>query len=376
MTTLAPDFLTEPTTLASGRTPLVFTGDDGFTAAELRGTGITEHTDSRWADRVVAGLWPGERALVSLAFAPGGRGVAHRVLPVDEASDPVGVAVPRRSATSESPTADRYADLVRTALRRIAAGDLQKVVLGRGLEVVSDPPLQADAVLERLLDARPGRHVFGMPLSASTGGPYLLGASPELLVRRRGSYVASTPLAGSVPRVPDLDEDRARGEALQDSAKDLAEHAHVVEAIVRTLEGCCVEVDAPTAPELVATDTLWHLATPIRARLTPGSCLSALHLAQLLHPTPAVGGVPTGPALATIDEMEGDLRGHLTGAVGHVDVHGDGEFAVTIRAGVLDRDRLSLFAGAGIVAGSDPDAEVRETAAKLATLARVIGVQS
>lgn len=374
--TLAPALLTEPGTPDVGRVPLAFTGENGFDAAELRGTGVADRTDRRWADQVVAGLWPGERAFVSLAFEPGGRAVAHRVLPVHRTSAPTGVVPSARSRSTPVLPPARYADLVRAALRRIESGDLRKVVLGRGLDVVSEPPLSPDVVLDRLLVSRPGRHVFGMPTSTSTSGPYLLGASPELLVRRTGSMVASTPLAGSVPRSPDPDEDRMRAENLRTSAKDRAEHAHVVDAIVRTLESCCAEIDAPTTPQLSATDTLWHLATPIRARLAPGSRLSALHLAQLLHPTPAVGGVPTSEALETIDEFEGDLRGHLTGTVGHVDGVGDGEFAVTIRAGVLDGSRLRLFAGAGIVAGSDPDAEVRETEAKLATMARAIGVHA
>lgn len=373
MTAIAPALLTEPTRAADGRVPLVFTGADGFTGAELRGSSVAAKTDGPWADEVVAGLWPGEHALVSLAFEPGGRGVAHRVLPVDTAPEERSPSTRAHERTTEVVTAERYAGLVREALRRIRDGELEKVVLGRALDVTSSPALQPAAVLARLLAVRPGRHVFGLPLSAAPDGPYLIGASPELLVRRRGTVVTSTPLAGSIPRVSDMDEDRERARALRDSAKDLAEHAYVVDAITRALERCCVEIDAPDRPELLATDTLWHLATPIRARLTPGSQLSALHLARMLHPTPAVGGVPTGVALATIDEMEGDLRGHLAGAVGHVDGRGDGEFAIAIRAGVLDGHRLRLFAGAGIVAGSDPDAEVRETAAKLATMARVIG---
>lgn len=380
MTALHPDVRTaEPG--ARTDAPLVFTGDAGFAAAELRGTSLSDSTDAAWADRVVAGLWPGERALVSLSFAPGGPGVAHRVLPLaTERRGSRSTADEAEHAVAALPTEDEYAERVRTALKRLGTGELDKVVLGRCLDVVSRPALDPDAVVRRLLATRPGRHVFSLPLGDAPDAPVLLGASPELLVRRRGALVASTPLAGSVPRSADDDEDAARAEALRDSAKDLAEHSYVVEAIVRALEPVCVEVVAPRRPRLLATDALWHLATPIRARLAPGRGLSALQLARLLHPTPAVGGVPTAAALDTIAELEGTAfedggRGPLAGAVGHVDADGDGEFAVTIRAGVLDGERLRLFAGAGIVAGSDPDAEVRETAAKLATMARAVGLE-
>lgn len=361
---------------ASTGTRLLFDGEDGFAATTARDTWTTSSSDPTWAEAVVARLGEGERALVSLAFAPGGPAVAHRVaagpLPRRAASTPPAGGEHRVTAVPDEAT---YADRVRTALERIGSGQLEKVVLGRCLDVVSSPPITADGLLDRLLATRPGRYVFSVPLGAGPGAPLLVGASPELLVRRRGPWVTSVPLAGSVPRVADPDEDRRRAEALRSSAKDLAEHAFVVDAIVDALRPVCVEVDAPSEPELLATDTLWHLASPVRARLAPGVAgPSALRLAQLLQPTPAVGGVPAGAALATIDDLEGDLRSHLAGAVGWVDADGDGELAVTIRSGILDGERLRLFAGAGIVAGSDPDAEVRETGAKLATMARAVGL--
>jgi len=366
--------------------PLVFTGADGFLGAELLETRTATAADARWADNLVAGLRPGERALVALSFEPEGPAVAHRIVPgagLDagpRALAPLSAGPAREHRVSERPSAAAYAGSVRAALGEIEAGRLEKVVLGRWLDVESSPALDPGQVVGRLAETRVGRYVFSVPLGPAPDAPLLLGASPELLVSRRGRLVASTPLAGSAPRSSDPAVDRARAEALQDSAKDLAEHAFVVEQIVRTLELVCTDVQAPAAPELLSTDALWHLATPIRARLAPGVGLSALHLAQLLQPTPAVGGVPTTTALATIAELEGTAlddggRGPLTGAVGWVGPEGDGEFAVTIRAGVLDGERLRLFAGAGIVAGSDPDSEVRETAAKLSTMARAVGLE-
>ncbi|MFT4217819.1 MAG: isochorismate synthase [Micropruina sp.] len=329
----------------------------------------------QWADRVVASLRPGERALIVLPFRPDDDGIGHRVAVV---ATPASVLVaPRLRAAdhqvSELPSRTQYADRVRTALDWIAAGRLQKVVLGRSLEVRSDPPLDADAVVARLLAQRPGRYVFRVPLSAEPGGPVLLGASPELLVSRRGRVVRSLPLAGSAPRSSDPDQDRSRADALLESAKDRREHAFVVEAIVAALGEVC---DGVVADEqrVVSTDTLHHLGTRIGGTLTANEVSpSALHLAQLLHPTPAIGGAPTASALQAIAELEED-RGPLTGVVGWVDGTGDGEFAVAIRAGVLDGDRLRLHAGAGIVAGSDPEAELRETGAKLTTMLKAVGL--
>lgn len=331
-------------------------------------------TGAEWADEVLATLEPGERALASLSFAPSGISVAQRTVPHDVAPVAAGPVPAATHQVTERPSAAEYADNVRTALRLIDDGRVQKVVLGRGLDIVSDPPLDPGDVVARLLAARPGRYVFGVPLTAASPGPVLVGASPELLIRRQGAQLSSLPLAGSIPRSPDPAEDRRRAAGLLDSAKDLAEHAFVVDAIVGTLAPLCVDLTADARPRLVSTDTLHHLGTQIRATLAPGARgASALHLAQLLQPTPAVGGVPVGPALEIIARLEED-RGPLTGAVGWVDSAGDGEFAVTIRAGVLHGHRLRLYAGAGIVAGSVPDAEVRETGAKLRTMRTAVGL--
>lgn len=368
-----------PAALAA-RPVLFASGEHAYVASRVLRTWETpDGADPAWADEVVEALAPGERALVALSFAAGAPGVAHQVTGSEHALQrPEGAddEVERRWQVTEFPTAQAYAGMVGKALDKIATGSLHKVVLGRCLDVVSDPPLVPAEVIDRLLLTRPGRYVFSVPLpSAAPEGPVLLGASPELLVKREGELISCTPLAGSVPRSADAEEDRRRSLALLGSAKDLAEHAFVVDAIVHALKEVCVEVEHPTAPELLSTDTVWHLASPIRARLAPGEDLSALRLAQLLHPTPAVGGVPTAAANAVIADLEGDLRDYFAGCVGWVDRSGDGEFAVTIRAAVIDGDRLRLFAGAGIVAGSDPEAEVRETGAKLATMARVTGLQ-
>lgn len=365
--------------------PLLFaSGEQAYVADRvLRTWQAPDGADGAWADELVGALGDDERALVALSFAPGAPGIAHQVAGSERAllRHEQDASIERSYDVTAFPTPEEYAAMVSSALERIAEGSLHKVVLGRCLDVISTPPLVPAEIIDRLLATRPGRYVFSVPVTPATAdgaipadGPILVGASPELLVRREGRVISCTPLAGSVPRSADAAEDARRAEGLRASAKDLAEHAFVVEAIVHALKDVCVEIDYPATPELLSTDTVWHLATPIHAELAPGEAgPSALRLAQLLHPTPAVGGVPTAAANAVIADLEGDLRDWFAGCVGWVDGNGDGEFAITIRAAVMDGPRLRLFAGAGIVAGSDPASEVRETGAKLATMARVTG---
>ena len=278
----------------------------------------------------------------------------------------------------EFPTAEAYADMVRAVLDKIAAGVVRKVVIGRCLDVTSDPPLEPAEVIDRLLVTRPGRYVFSVPLTeALDDGPLLVGASPELLVSREGDRICCTPLAGSVPRSADPDEDARRADALRASDKDLAEHAFVVDAIVHALKEVCVDVEPPTGPD----------AARDRHRLAPrladhGPARGPRHRARARSGSPrcctrrpAVGGVPAAAAAEAIADLEGDLRDYFAGCVGWVDGSGDGVFAITIRAAVIDGARMRLFAGAGIVAGSDPDSEVRETGAKLETMTKVAGLR-
>ncbi|WP_235737536.1 isochorismate synthase [Nocardioides alcanivorans] len=355
------------------------TGDRAYVGTRVRRTlTAPDGQDPAWASAVVAALEPGEQAVGALSFAEESPGLFHLTTGREQPLPPPVTEdeVERTHTVTEHPTAEHYAEMVTNALARIKAGEVAKVVLGRCLDVHSEPPLTPVEVINRLLLTRPGNHLFSVPVSADLDhGQVLVGASPELLVRRRGDVVECTPLAGSIPRSPDAAEDRARADGLLHSTKDHAEHAFVVDAIVHALKDVCVEVEAPLTPELVSTDTLWHLGSPIRARIAPGTeAPSALHLAQLLHPTPAVGGVPLGAAYSTIAELEGDLRKWFAGCVGWVDAAGDGEFAITIRSALLDDDHLRLFAGAGIVAGSVPELEVAETGAKLGTMAKVVGL--
>ena len=378
----APDRFAQQELVAA---PVLHCSGDWVETAEVDETWTTpSSSDGGWADAVLRALRSdGARAYGALSFEPDGLGVMHRLTGrrrhrvAEATSATAGVAGRAGGAahheTVEVPSADAYAAMVAAALEEIAAGRVEKVVLGRHLDVRSDPPLSPDDVLARLLATRPGPYVFRLPVPDVDGEATLLGASPELLVRRTGTLVESTPLAGSVPRSDDPAEDARRRTGLARSEKDLHEHRFVVRDIVARLRAAGVDVPEPGEPVVIGTDMLWHLATPITGRVAEDGP-SALHLAQALHPTPAVGGSPTREALALVRRLEPRERGWMAGTVGWVDGDGDGEFALTLRSGLLHRDRLRLFAGAGIVAGSRPADEVRETGAKLGTMARAVGL--
>jgi isochorismate synthase len=262
---------------------------------------------------------------------------------------------------STSPPED-YERAVAAAVERIAAGELEKVVLAR--EVTVDAPRAHDpaALYGSLRELFPSCFCFccGSPEGA------FLGASPELLVRRSGSSADTVGLAGSTRRSADPSVDDHLGEKLRTSAKDRSEHEIVVRRIERSLRPYSVWVEAAPEPGLVKVANIQHLGTPIHAQLAEPR--SAVDLAGRLHPTPAVGGEPRDRALVAIAELETLDRGWYAGPVGWMDAAEDGEFCVALRSALL-RDRTAhLFAGAGIVADSRPDAELAETELKLGAL--------
>ncbi|MFG1943354.1 isochorismate synthase MenF [Nonomuraea sp. NPDC048826] len=264
-----------------------------------------------------------------------------------------------------------YLAAVEQARTMIATGPLEKVVLARSLLLEADQPL----VVQELLAHLPGpnaRYVYAAPAGEDAT---LIGASPELLVSRHGRMVATTPMAGSARRSFDPAVDQARALALQSSGKDLHEHRLVVDAVARALAPFCEHLYVPARPQVTATATMWHLSTPVTGRLRdPGAC--SLTLAAALHPTPAVCGSPESVARQVIEELEPVDRGFYSGLVGWQDAAGDGEWALALRCGVVSGTTLRLFAGAGIVAGSEPEAELAETGAKFSTLLRALRVRT
>ena len=275
-------------------------------------------------------------------------------------------------AVRQVPEPAGYEAAVAAALTRLApGGDLDKVVLARTLELTADGPVDAAEVLRALAGGDPQGYVFAAGLP---DGGTLLGASPELIVSRTGAEVVAHPLAGSAARSADPVEDAANAAGLAVSAKNLREHALVVEAMVEALRPLCRRVDVPAGPSVVGTARMWHLGTRITAEPADPE-VSALTLAEALHPTPAVCGLPVDLARGAIAELEPFDRGFYTGLVGWVDAAGDGEWALSLRcAEVRDRE-LRLFAGAGIVAASRPADELAETTAKFRTLLDALGVR-
>lgn len=286
---------------------------------------------------------------------------------------------PVRVAEAVPAPAD-YRDRVRRACEQLAAADnpLDKVVLARALRLVADAPLDARVILRRLVAADPAAYGYLVDLTAAGGeyaGTALVGASPELLVARNGDRVECRPFAGSAPRAADPQTDAANGAALAASAKNRHEHRLVIETIRAALEPLCVDLSIAAEPRLSSTATVWHLCTPITGRLRDTSS-TAIDLALALHPTPAVGGVPTKAAIGLIGELEGD-RGFYAGAAGWCDARGDGRWVVSLRCAQLSADRRSALAraGGGIVAESDPDEEVAETTTKFGTILNALGVE-
>ncbi|WP_394004495.1 isochorismate synthase MenF [Luteimonas sp. WGS1318] len=294
-----------------------------------------------------------------------------------ESGLPPGVAA-RGDHAIEVPSAADYADAVARCIARLDAGvgaeALRKVVLARSLRVEAALPIDPRALAARLgADRNVTTYVTPVPADADGASGWLVGATPELLVSRRGRAITSHPLAGSARRLADPEADRRAAEALLASAKDHDEHRHVVDAIVEALAPLCSELQAPARPSLHATATMWHLGTRITGTLKDPTA-SAAALAGLLHPTPAVCGTPRAQALEVIRELEPVDRGFYAGAVGWADAQGDGDWYVSIRCAHVQGRTMRLFAGAGIVSGSQPALEVDETAAKFRALLDALGI--
>ncbi|MVA82674.1 isochorismate synthase [Agrobacterium vitis] len=283
-------------------------------------------------------------------------------------------------SVTPDPSASGFAQTVSAALTQLNAPDaiLRKVVLSRSLRVKANRDF-TPADLMRKLSSDESVTVFATPLpprTQSTRGQSergLIGATPELLFEKRGGYIASHPLAGSARRHKELSEDREAGDALLASDKDLREHAMVVESILDTLAPYCEDLSMPEGTGLRATASMWHLGTRIVGRVKDAS-LSSAHFAALLHPTPAVCGLPRKLAQQQIVQLEPYNRDFYAGAVGWCDSAGDGRWYVSIRCAELDGDEARLYAGAGIVSGSTPEGEVAETAAKFKAMLDAFGI--
>lgn len=280
-----------------------------------------------------------------------------------------GVAAPNqgpqrpRSLVSE-PTADEYAHRVAQAVEMLRRKEIDKVVLARSVRGTVPEPLDAAALAERLRQREPACTIYALPTS---DGRRFVGASPELLVRREGAVATCHPLAGTIALpAHELADDYERW--LLGSAKNLHEHAVVVDEIVQSLSGDFEDIEADPTPSIVTLGTIAHLGSWIRARASGPDTPDALDLVRRLHPTAAVAGQPRDAAYDLLRQLEALDRGHYAGPVGWLDQRGDGEWWIGLRGVVIDGSSFEAWAGAGIVSESDPIAEREETRDKLSVV--------
>ncbi|MEZ5142051.1 MAG: isochorismate synthase [Acidimicrobiales bacterium] len=260
--------------------------------------------------------------------------------------------------------ASAWCDAVAAARDELRAGRAHKVVLAREVVVSASRPVPTGVLLARLRRTYPGCTLFA--------APGFVGATPELLVSRTGDIVRSHPMAGTAPRSADPSTDARLAAALLASTKDREEHRITIDMVHDTLLPWCSYLDEEAEPSIVPLANVQHLATLVEGRLSSPPP-SVVELMTALHPTPAVCGSPRDAALSLIARHEGLDRGRYAGPVGWVDAAGNGEWAVGIRSAELHGAQVRLFAGVGVVADSDPSAELAETQAKLqAVLGAVI----
>ena len=286
-------------------------------------------------------------------------GQQEEELPGDGTADPASHAHPAGVRWSDgSLPAPQWEQAVAQAVTAIKAGRLRKAVLAQDLYATAAEPIDPRVLLRRLAGRYPDCFTY-----ACDG---LVGATPELLIRRDGNQVSALVLAGTAPRGGDPVADRALGEWLLASAKDTEEHAYAVASMRDALVPLCEDLHIEPQPSLLRLPNLQHLGTRVRGTLavTDRSFPSALALACAVHPTAAVCGTPAGAALELIRELEQMDRERYAGPVGWMDAAGNGEWGVALRCAQLSGNTARLFAGCGIVAGSDPAAELAEAQVK------------
>ena len=257
-----------------------------------------------------------------------------------------------------SRTSAGWTQVVADAVARINGGQVAKVVLARDLEARTEQPLDVRWPLGRLAKDYPDCRTFAVD--------GLFGATPEVLVRLESGVATSRVLAGTIRRSGDDDRDVEQATSLARSSKDLEEHEYAVRSVAEALAPHCDAVDVPDEPFVLHLANVMHLATDVRASVADGA--TSLSLVASLHPSAAVCGTPTTAAMQLIRDLEGLDRGRYAGPVGWTGADGDGEWGIALRCAELDQDdprRLRLFAGCGIVAGSQPQEELAESAAKL-----------
>ncbi|WP_400242910.1 isochorismate synthase MenF [Niallia sp. JL1B1071] len=244
---------------------------------------------------------------------------------------------------------------------------LKKVVLARASKVNFTKELVTESVLKNLIQQQSNGYIFALEAHDKC----FTGASPERLVKKEGDTVFSTCLAGSISRGNNKEEDNALAEELLTDSKNREEHNYVVKMIKNAMQEVCTSVEMPANPQIMKMRDIQHLYTPVSGKVKETESL--ISLIRLLHPTPALGGFPRDVALEVIREVEGLDRGLYGAPIGWLDYEGNGEFAVSIRSGLLHGNSATIFAGCGIVADSDPELEYIETAIKFKPMLTALG---
>ena len=255
---------------------------------------------------------------------------------------------------------DEWMSRVAAAVSKIKSGDFEKVVLARDITARADQEISIRQLISKLAADYPSTWVFLVS--------QLIGATPELLVRLSKSLVTSRVLAGTIRKTGDEDRDLALAASLAKSSKDLEEHEYAVRSVADALSPFCSSTNVPESPFVLHLANVMHLATDVTGVVNEGATpVDLFTLIAALHPSAAVCGTPTNVARDVIAEIEGMDRNRYAGPVGWIDARGDGEVGIALRCGELSTDArsISLFAGCGIVAGSDPEAELAESQAKL-----------
>lgn len=264
-----------------------------------------------------------------------------------------------------------YEQMVEKGINYISSGVLKKIVLSRGVLLEFKAALDVRQILYRLYINNSSGYTYALKNGKNK---YLIGASPEMLISKRGDIVYSNPLAGSRPRGSNKEEDIRLAEELSTSVKDLYEHKIVVDNIVKKLTNICKSVYAANKPDVIATKQLWHLSSVITGEVAE-STDTVLDIALAVHPTPAVCGVPQKEAYAKILELEGESRENFTGIIGWCDEFGNGDWAIAIRGAVIEENKIKIQAGAGIVKNSVPKEERKETGTKMTTVLNSINIK-
>jgi menaquinone-specific isochorismate synthase len=258
-------------------------------------------------------------------------------------------------------TEQQWETRVAQAIARIDKGEIDKVVLARDLIASTDSVIDARPILNKLSENYPATWVF------SVGG--LIGATPELLLRLSRGMVTSRVLAGTIPKTGDDARDLALAASLARSSKDLEEHEYAVRSVAEALEPFCSSTNVPEAPFVLHLANVMHLATDVTGALLESQHhVDAFALLKSLHPSAAVCGTPRNIAFDVIDEIEGMNRGRYAGPVGWIDARGDGELGIALRSGQITENQIRIFAGCGVVAGSDPAVELAESNAKFSAM--------